>query len=348
MPYKDGKCWRGVVKMGGQRVAQRTGFTTKKAASTWERSEKKRLEKLGTHTGFLTVCNKYLAYAEAHVSDKEFADKTRTVKRLFAHLQNELGFDLDTLAIEEVTALILSDYLLEQGRVHSNNVSNKQRKHLRTLFNWALDMELSDHHPMLRIKKLKHKPGEQYTPQTKDILLIIAVATRIEKIFLDCFLKTGARRSEVFRLAWHEDINFEQKRIRLGSCKSADGTMTYRWLDMNDELYKGLMWLWKNRPFPNESHVWIDDHQGPNYGNPYKVRRRFMASLCERASTDEYTIEPFGFQALRRYVATVLRDTHKVDLKKVQLILGHSTERTTEVHYIDNRRIKLKDEINLL
>jgi hypothetical protein len=47
--------------------------------------------------------------------------------------------------------------------------------------------------------------------------------------------------------------------------------------------------------------------------------------LCKRAG-----VRPFGFHALRRFVASVLQDSKKVDLKKIQLLLGHANLTTTQ------------------
>jgi integrase len=55
-----------------------------------------------------------------------------------------------------------------------------------------------------------------------------------------------------------------------------------------------------------------------------------MRGLCKRAGVDE-----FGFHALRRHVASVLADTHKLSSKTIQRILRHRNVTTTE-RYIQN------------
>jgi integrase len=49
-------------------------------------------------------------------------------------------------------------------------------------------------------------------------------------------------------------------------------------------------------------------------------------------------VREFGFHALRRYVASVLADTHKVSAKTIQRILRHKNVTTTEkyIHNINN------------
>ena len=130
---------------------------------------------------------------------------------------------------------------------------------------------------------------------------LIAVATRKEKIFLDCYLHTAARRSEIFRWTWHEDINFEKRQIRLGTRKTRDGSMEYEWLPMNDELYKSLMWLWENRNFKRNPYVFVCETPGRHYGKSYKYRQRFIKDLCKRAG-----IKSSVLRAIKRRIARFL------------------------------------------
>ncbi|MCP4105875.1 MAG: tyrosine-type recombinase/integrase [Desulfobacteraceae bacterium] len=182
----------------------------------------------------------------------------------------------------------------------------------------------------------------QYTPPTDDILKELAAATKDESVFLDCYLQTGARRSEVFRWTWTEDINFEKREYRLGTRKTKDGSMEYEWFPMSDDLYKSLCWHWENRKFKKSPYVFTDDHPGQNHGKPYKCRRRFLKGLCKRAG-----VRPFGFHALRRYVASILADKHGVSAKTIQRILRHKSVSTTE-RYIQNINNDLKGTLNLL
>ena len=70
-----------------------------------------------------------------------------------------------------------------------------------------------------------------------------------------------------------------------------------------------------------------DDPLHPNYGKPYTQRRRILRSLCKRAG-----VRYFSYHALRRFVALVLADRHKVSSKQIQRFLRHKNLRTTEVH----------------
>jgi integrase len=166
-------------------------------------------------------------------------------------------------------------------------------------------------------------------------------ANRKERIFLDCYLQTGARRSEIFRWTWIDDINFEKREYRLGTRKTKDGSMEYEYFPMSDELYESLWWWWNNRTIKNSPYVFTDDQPGAHYGKPYSERRRFMKGLCERAG-----IREFGFHALRRFVVSVLADAGKSS-NSIRRILRHKNVSTTE-RYIKNINNDLKETMEAL
>ena len=89
--------------------------------------------------------------------------------------------------------------------------------------------------------------------------------------------------------------------------------------------------------------MFVDDHPGPNYGARYKVRRRCLKSLCERAGVDP----PFGFHDIRSYVASYLADEKKVSAKTIQRILRHKNVTTTE-RYIKAVNQDLKQVLGML
>lgn len=336
MPYKEGKQWRGCVTYQGKRY--QAVLPTKRAAVAWESERREELKKNAKKRlrgmDLLTFCTKYLDYSTRY-TPKTCDEKRSICKRILSAWGSEF-------LVEDITPEMVLSYLDARAKNQSNNAFNKDRKNLLAMWNWGQEILNLPTNPVVIIKKRPHDRGPQYVPPTEDVLRILAVATREEKVFLDCYLQTGARRSEIFRWTWTEDVNFEKRRCRLGTRKTRDGSMEYEWFPMTDELYDSLWWWWENREFKNSPYVFVDNHRGPNYGKPYKVRRRFLASLCERAG-----VKPIGFHALRRYVASVLADTHKVSAKKIQRILRHKNLSTTE-RYIKAVNQDLKNTLSLL
>ena len=67
-----------------------------------------------------------------------------------------------------------------------------------------------------------------------------------------------------------------------------------------------------------------------------------MRGLCKRAEVKE-----FGVHSIRHMVASILNDTHKVSKKKIQKILRHQSQRTTEI-YLHALETDLTDTMKLL
>ena len=118
--------------------------------------------------------------------------------------------------------------------------------------------------------------------------------------------------------------------------------MTYEKLWMNDDLYDLLMWQRKNR-HPTSPYVFC--HMNPKsklYGRPYVARWKLLKKLCREAK-----VEPFGYHDIRHTVAKYLNDLQKVGLKKVQQVLRHRKQTTTEI-YVEGNYTDTKDVMGLL
>jgi len=335
MPYKDRGKWRAVVKIAGKRYTEAFPLTAegRRDACSWEITERKRLtEKTQTAMVFSTVYNCYLDYAELRYSRTTHVEKKTLGKRFMNRVGNKL--------LEEITPKDLHDFLISSAESISNNKANRDRKNLMAFWRWTQKIYDIPNNPVAKIDRLPHDRAPQYTPPESDILKILAIATRRERAFLDCYLCTGARRGEIFRLKW-DDVNFERREIRLGTRKSVVGSLIYEELPMNDQLHDSLMWVWKNRKCKDSPHVWVIE-EGPYIGRTYTFRRRFLAGLCERAK-----VRTFGFHALRRYVASILADKHKISAKTIQRILRHKAIATTE-RYIHRINTDLAEVMGLL
>ena len=308
---------------------------TKKAAVSWELDKREQLQKRPEGITLLNFCTKYLDYAD-RFTPKVYQEKHAVVRRILTQ------WGPDTL-VETITADMAEVYLLGQKKKRSANAANKDRKNLMAMLNKGIKTYGLKNNPFIATEKFPHDRGLQYTPPTEDVLKLLAVCTREERVFLDCYLQTAARRSEIFRWTWIDDINFEKRQVRLGTRKTRDGSMEYEWLPMSDDLYNSLWWLWNNRKFKKSPYVFVDYRPGhPHHGQPFKSRQKFMRGLCKRAG-----VKPFGFHALRRYVASVLADTHKQSSKTIQRVLRHKNVTTTE-RYIQNINPDLKSTMNLL
>lgn len=328
MPYKEKKLnkWRGTPIYKGVRGKTKL-FDRKKDALEYEKIKKKsmaeRFLNLPKGTDLMTFCTKYLDFAE-RFSEKVYQEKRGVVRRLIKNYGKEkLVADI---AIEDVET-----YLKKQSIDRSANAANKDRKNMMAMWNWAIkrpSLEVNQN-PVAITEKLPHERMPQYTPSVEDVLKVLLAADRKTRVYLYAYIFTGARRSEIWRWKWDEDINFERRQYRLGTRKTRDGTMKYEWFIMPDELFNELQWWWENRTIKASPYVFIDDQKGAHYGKPYKARRRLFHGLCKTAK-----VAYFGHHSLRRFVASRLADMGKTT-QQIQRLLRHANHRTTEI-YINN------------
>lgn len=276
-----------------------------------------------------TFCGLYLDYSMTRFQPKVYNDK----KSACIRFMKEAG---PNIPVSDITPAMAEKFLTDQKLTRTSHASNKDRKNLMAMWNKGMKIWGVRSNPFQMTDKFPHDREPQYTPPPEDILKILMAATRKERVFLDCYLQTGARRSEIFRWTWTDDVNLEKREYRLGTRKTRDGSMSYEYFPMSEELYKSLRWWWENRTIKDSAYVFTDDQPGPHYGEPYRERRRFMRGLCERAG-----VKPFGFHSLRRFVASVLADNMK-STNSIRRFLRHKNVHTTEL-YIQNINNDLKD-----
>jgi len=77
-------------------------------------------------------------------------------------------------------------------------------------------------------------------------------------------------------------------------------------------------------------------------GKPFVARWKMLKNLCKQAG-----VETFGYHDIRHTVAKYLNDLQKVGLKKVQQVLRHRRQSTTEI-YVDGNYTTTEDALKLL
>jgi integrase len=75
---------------------------------------------------------------------------------------------------------------------------------------------------------------------------------------------------------------------------------------------------------------------------PYVARWKLLKKLCKEAR-----VEAFDYHDIRHTVAKYLNDVQKVGLKKVQQVLRHRRQTTTEI-YVEGNYTDTKEAIQLL
>lgn len=129
---------------------------------------------------------------------------------------------------------------------------------------------------------------------------------------------TVARVDEILRLRW-EDVNFQERTVRLWTRKPRDGSWAWDKVPMNQVLYETLQQLWEKR----NQNEWV--FLNPKTGTRYMHRPKLMRTICKRAG-----VRHFGFHAIRHYVASYLADKQKFSVTQVSRLLRHQSKATTE------------------
>jgi integrase len=338
--------WRAEFILQGQRVMAKGTFRFKDEARQWVKDEKERIKQSPPQssssgeepeTSFWVLAQKYLRHSQVDHSSKTFMEK----KFCLATFYKFVG---DVNVIDISPAMVL-EFLNQRAKGMSNNAANKDRKNLKAFFRWVQEIYGIMHDPTGPVRMKPHSKKARRLIPPGDIIKVIMVATSgAERALLGSYWHTGARRGEVLRWTWDEDINLEERWVRLGTHKTGDGSASYSKLAMNDDLHGLLLGLWRTRdaasPYVFPSYYQPND-QGLNLNGEQRAHR-LLYRLCTQAG-----VEPFGFHDIRHTVAKYLNDIQKVGIKKVQQVLRHRRQTTTEI-YLDGNYTDTRAAMGLL
>lgn len=334
MPYKEkGRdTYRGKIQFEGKTYTKR--FEKKQQAKDWEAEKRKSLKSNRRQT--LTVSlheagTKYLKYCEGmRYSPITVSNKKKAVKELLSITGN--------VALEEIgPETILQDVILKQKTAA---LANERRKHLHSFFEYCRKFHGLRFNPVTPIEKIPQDRKPQPVPTHGEFArMLLQCRDRQDRNLLIVMEHCGARRSELFRLTFSDDVDFAGRQIRVGNRKNKRREMRYRWIPMNDELFNALQDQFKRR-LPQSDFVFQNrDERHPNYGGRFTARRKFMKGMAKLAE-----VKNVGFHGVRRYFASKLVEKG-VDLKSVQDLLGHAVISTTD-KYVFQLKADIKSAVN--
>jgi integrase len=333
--------YRAEFMLKGERIRAQGFFKYKDEARQWVKDEKERAKGLAKEPSSKDDSLSLYDLSQTYLSDCETRYGAKTVDEKRYCLERFYKTTGD-IAVTDVTPPMVLEFVNDRLKTQSPNAANKDRKNLRAFYSWVQEMYGIMYDPTAPIKKKPHDKEPRRLIAINDIFKAILAAQGHDRVLIGAYWHTGARKSEVLRWTWADDINFEERWVRLGTRKNRTGEMTYEKLWMNDDLYKLLKWQWENR-HPTSPYVFC--HMNPKskfYGKPYDERRKTLKSICEKAK-----VEAFGYHDIRHTVAKYLNDVQKVGLKKVQQVLRHRRQTTTEI-YVEGNYTDTKEAIQLL
>lgn len=155
--------------------------------------------------------------------------------------------------------------------------------------------------------------------------------------FILTLYHTAGRTSEVLNLMW-EDVNFEQRWVRLWTRKRRGGVLQEDKLAMTNTLYDVFIRRWNSR----DKSIPFVFHNADGSRWTYIQKRYTMKRLCRKAK-----VKVFGFHAIRHHVASILADSGKASLSQIQKMLRHKRTTTTD-NYIKTLDPQLRQVANVL
>jgi len=320
----------------GKRYSK-TGFTTQKAARSALEQHRAELEKeaqtppspptpsvsVSLPLDLQALMVKYLRLAERGLAEKTLVYRKTVFRRFLAHAGN--------MPAAAITAEQVENYLLTRPTNHN---FNKDRTELMRLFSWAHRRFLLPHNPVFFVEKLSVDRTQKVIPTPKDIAKMLMAAGPDRPLLLVLF-HTMARIDEILRLKW-EDVNFQEKAVRLWTRKRRGGNWEFDWLAMNDDLEQVLWGLWQKR----EQDEWVFFNRVQ--GTRYLYRPKLMGTICRNAGVSKY-----GFHTIRHFVASYLFDKKKVSLPVISKLLRHKSLQTTE-RYLQAIDPRFRETMRLL
>lgn len=330
--FVERKGWRYDFMLKGERHTK-AWFKTKREAREAEQEKRSELSRpISTDMDFLTLLNLRLDEVK-HLSHDHYMDTVYHAKRWAKRWS---GLSCSDITIDLIT--LLRD---ERSKI-SNQTANKDLRYLRSLFNWGIKKGYVSDNPAFKVETLRVEKKAIYVPSEADIDKVFRIASPDQRDYLWCLRDTFARSREINNLLW-DDVDFKNKTVTLYTRKKRHGTKTPRVIPMTENLYSVLSHRYDER---DGSAPWVFWHQfysrkrGLVVVGPYRDRKKFMKSLCEKAG-----VKYFRFHPLRHAGASFM-ESLGIPISHIQELLGHENRKTTEgyIHSLGNNKIEAIDK----
>ena len=300
-----------------RRQYKKEGFKTRSKALEWEVQKREELEKPvelePTRLTFSQVSTSYLEDCQARFQKNTWRQKAFVYR-------NFLTFVNEDPPADSIPKQTFVEYLKYRRAKNGNCAANRDLKEFKALYNWCVRQDLLYNNPCINIVDYPEESAVRYVPPHKDINLVIMAAEPDDMDLILTLYHTAGRVSEILNMTW-EDVNFEQRWVRLWTRKRRGGEKHEDKLPMNNKLYEVLKRRWHNR-IQSTQYVF---HNEDGSKLSYQQKRHTMPELCKKAG-----VKIFGFHAIRHHVASILADSGKAPLSQIQRMLRHQRPTTTD------------------
>lgn len=210
--------------------------------------------------------------------------------------------------IEELKTCYINTYISRKLFYVKNATCNRHLCALKSFHRWlAENYDVPNH--AKGIKTLKEDPPKQRFLSRNEILIVLAVCSKKERDCINFLLHTGLRATEFCALTFGDIVN---DWIIVHQAKGRK----LRKIPLNSTL-REILTRYSSLP---ETHI--------NFSKS-KNRKQLYILCCKLARKAK--IPRFGPHALRRAFATNLAEAN-VPIAHIQILLGHSSVKTTELY----------------
>lgn len=246
-------------------------------------------------------------------------------------------FEIVPKHYKEVTSDDVQYYLyklMEMGTMSATSIDNA-RKFLKPFFKWLYENEKIPKDIFLKIKPIKRiEKQKEFLTDNEVVVIRDCCKNDIKALALiDTLLATGLRVSECSKLKI-SDIDFEKEEINVYSTKTNKWRKVY--LDSNAKTH--LLDYLKSR---NDDSPYVFINSKRSGGKLTNMKNcsieKLIQKYCEKAKINRHcTVHLF-----RKTMATNLY-RHGMDMTIIAKLLGHTSVKTTERHYLSIREVDIK------
>jgi integrase len=246
-------------------------------------------------------------FAKEYLGWLEKSSAETTYKRAELVLRTFIAY-VGNLYLSAVTQRKIEQYLQERINTIKPTTINIEVRHLKAVFNKAVEWECLKSNPFKHIKQLRiERPLPKFLTEEEIGKMLKIIANERDKLLFIIYIYTGMRRSEAINLRW-EDVNLKDKTIYIKNTK----TKIPRIIPIQNKLYKLLLSYKKNI--------------GKLFNvSPNTITHRFKKYFRAIGKGN------FRVHDLRHTFASQLV-MYGADLPTVQALLGHTSITTTMIY----------------
>ena len=282
----------------------------------------------------------YLNYCKTNVSDGHFL----SIKKHLTNFWETIGhrhslLEVSTIDIENFKSIFL--------KTTTPKTVNKVLKYIKAMFNRALDWNYLTINPAQRVKSFKvPKSNIPHCLTIKEVKELLEKCPSWFYPIIYTFLTTGMRRGELIHLRWC-DVDMRNHLIHINN---QDTFHTKSFLPRTIGLKQKLYEIFQNTDFKNNKKIEEKNNNTEDQfvfispeGLPYTSSVLQKAWMKVRKELDiNYRLHDF------RHTFCSYLILRGVDIKTVQVLMGHSDVRTTMQIYSHVQTVHLQKAVEKL